>query len=135
MKPSLPTLAGVMTAALIAAAPALADPPPWAPAHGHRAKQAARQYQYVYYPAQQVYYAPATQSWFWLNGGNWQVGVSLPTQLQPYVQAGVPITLDTPRPYVRHVHVEQQYGRPWREKHGHGKRGKHEKHGRYKHDD
>ena len=128
------TLASTMAAALLGAAPALADPPPWAPAHGHRAKQAARQYQYVYYPAQQVYYAPASQSWFWLHGGNWQVGVSLPAQFQPYVQAGVPVTLHSPRPYVEHRYVEQHYGRPWREKHGHG-HGKHGKHGKHKHDD
>lgn len=36
-------LAAALTVALAApAAPALADPPPWAPAHGKRAKDAAR---------------------------------------------------------------------------------------------
>ena len=48
--------------------PALADPPPWAPAHGRRAKE-VHEYRYVYYPAQQVYYAPEQQLWFWMGGG------------------------------------------------------------------
>ncbi len=47
---------------------AQADPPPWAPAHGYRAKE----YRYVYYPHHEVYYAPATQHWFWLDGGRWR---------------------------------------------------------------
>lgn len=33
-------LAAALVAMSISASPALADPPPWAPAHGHRAKQA-----------------------------------------------------------------------------------------------
>jgi len=33
-------LAAILAAIAIPAAPALADPPPWAPAHGHRAKEA-----------------------------------------------------------------------------------------------
>lgn len=35
-------------AALVAPAPVLADPPPWAPAHGKRAKQAAKTSQGIY---------------------------------------------------------------------------------------
>lgn len=116
------------------ALPAQADPPPWAPAHGYRAKQ-AREYRYVYYPAQQVYYAPETSTWFWLNGGNWQFGVNLPAQYQGYGSAGVPVVLHSNRPYVEHVYVEEQYGRPWREKHRKHKhkdkhKDKHDKHGR-----
>lgn len=107
--------------------PAQADPPPWAPAHGHRAKQ-QREYQYVYYPAQQVYYAPETRMWFWLTGGNWQVGVNLPQQYRAYAYSGVPVVLHSPRPYVEHVYVEEHYGRPWREKHKHKKKHKHHKH-------
>lgn len=110
-------------AVFVTGTPAQADPPPWAPAHGYRAKQAeVREYKYVYYPAQQVYYAPATRSWFWLNGGNWQVGVNLPTQFQVAVGSGsVPVVLHSDRPYVEHVYVEEHYGRPWREKHRHRK--------------
>ncbi|SNT16355.1 hypothetical protein SAMN06265795_115128 [Noviherbaspirillum humi] len=134
-------LPAVLVLGLGAGNPAQADPPPWAPAHGHRAKEAARrQYNYVYYPAQQVYYAPDTRSWFWLNGGSWQVGVNLPVQFQGYVTSGVPVVLQTERPYTQHVYVEQNYGRPWREQHGHGNGHGHghghdkEKH-KHKHDD
>lgn len=114
-------------------APAFADPPPWAPAHGHRAKQ-QREYQYVYYPARQVYYAPATQTWFWLSGGNWQVGVNLPQQYRAYTTDGVQVVLQSGRPYVEHVYVEEHYGRPWREKHKHKHKEKHKPH-KHKHDD
>lgn len=107
------------------ATPALADPPPWAPAHGHRAKQAA-EYRYVYYPAQQVYYAPQEQIWFWMNGGSWNFGVNLPAQFRISASSGVPVVLGTSKPYIEHGYVEEHYGRPWREKH---KKEKHHKHG------
>jgi hypothetical protein len=112
----------------IAAEPAFADPPPWAPAHGRRAKE-EREYRYVYYPAQQVYYAPAQQTWFWMNGGNWQFGLNLPNQFHVAANAGVPVMLQSPQPYVQHVYVEERYGRPWREKHNekHHHKEKHEK--------
>lgn len=105
--------------------PVLADPPPWAPAHGYRAKE-VREYRYVYYPVQQVYYAPQTQTWFWLNGGNWQVGVNLPGPLQINVgSGGIPVVLHSDRPYVEHVYVEERYGRPWREAHDERERHRH----------
>ncbi|MDI3259306.1 MAG: hypothetical protein QJR02_06385 [Sinobacteraceae bacterium] len=101
--------------ALFAAA-AWADPPPWAPAHGYRAKQ---EYRYVYYPQAQVYYAPDTHVWFWLNGGNWQFGASLPVIYQQYATGGVSITLDTDRPYTEHAYVVEHYGGPGHHGHRH----------------
>ncbi|HYD59958.1 MAG TPA: hypothetical protein VEC35_06370 [Noviherbaspirillum sp.] len=98
--------------------PALADPPPWAPAHGYRAKQ-ERAYRYVYYPAQQVYFSPEQNIWFWMSGGNWQFGVNLPAHYRVVSTSGVAVTLASERPYRQHMYVEEQYGRPWREKHGH----------------
>lgn len=93
----------------------LADPPPWAPAHGWRAK-----HQYVYYPNAEVYYAPASRMWFWLGGNGWQAGVSLPAALQGYVQVGgVNISLDVDQPYLRNDYVVRRYGghqhRWWRD--------------------
>lgn len=125
----------LLSAALgIGANPAQADPPPWAPAHGHRARE-ARAYPYVYYPAQQVYYSPQDQVWFWMNGGNWQVGVNLPARYEVRNSAGVSISLDSPRPYVQHVYVEEQYGQPWRKEHYKDKhKHKKEKHHKEKHD-
>lgn len=100
------TLAALIALGGAAAMPVLADPPPWAPAHGYRAKHA-----YVYYPRGEVYYAPDTRMWFWLSGSNWQAGVSLPSSLQAYVNVGgVNISLDTDRPYTEHATVVQQYG-------------------------
>jgi hypothetical protein len=110
--------------------PAQAAPPPWAPAHGYRAKQ-EREYRYVYYPAQQVYYAPEEHVWFWMNGGNWQFGVNLPTQYRIQSTSGVPVVLGSARPYVEHVYVEENYGRPWREKHEH-KKEKHKEKDKHK---
>lgn len=93
---------------MAAASVALADPPPWAPAHGYRAKH---QHRYVYYPNGEVYYAPERHLWFWLGGNGWQAGASLPLGLRSYVRVGgVTIELDATRPYVRHDYVERRYG-------------------------
>lgn len=87
--------------------PAQADPPPWAPAHGYRAKQ----YTYVYYPVREIYYAPESRMWFWMSGNGWQFGASLPVEYRDYTQdGGVSVVLDTDRPYVRHEYVVQHYG-------------------------
>lgn len=113
-------------AGLLTTPPVLADPPPWAPAHGWRAK-----HQYVYYPSAEVYYAPDTRMWFWLGGDGWQAGISLPIALQGYVRAGgVNIALDVDRPYLRNDYVVRHYGghqHRWRggDDHGHGHRRDH----------
>ncbi len=83
-----------------------AEPPPWAPAHGYRAK-----HHYVYYPEREVYYAPDSGSWFWLDGGDWQVGVTLPVSLQPFVRVGVNLDLESDRPYYEHRQVVDYYGK------------------------
>jgi len=90
--------------------PAPADPPPWAPAHGYRAKQ----YSYVHYPSAEIYYAPESRMWFWLSGGNWRFGASLPVEYRPYATGGVSIVLETERPYVQHTYVVERYGKPQR---------------------
>lgn len=101
------------------ALPAHADPPSWAPAHGKRAKQEQhypeREYRYVYYPMQQVYYSPEQQLWYWMHGGAWQFGVALPAQYNIHASTGIAVTLDAARPYAMHAQVDEQYGRPWRE--------------------
>jgi len=92
---------------------AVADPPPWAPAHGYRAKQ----YRYVYYPRYQVYFAPETQLWFWLDGGGrWRVGASLPAGIVVGGVPGVSVILGTARPYEEHTYVVQRFGG---RRHGH----------------
>ena len=107
----------LMAAALGISAPALADPPSWAPAQGRRAKQ-DREYRHVYYPTQQVYFSPEKQVWFWMSGDTWQVGINLPGQFRVSIADGLQLSLGAERPYVQHAHVEQEYGKPWRERHG-----------------
>lgn len=121
-----------------AVAPAAwADPPSWAPAHGWRAK-----HHYTYYPRGEVYYAPATRTWFWLDGGNWRSGIRLPLDFQAYIHTGgISIELGSDRPYVEHSYVVEHYGgEPPREyrrrghedrgEGGHGNQGHgHDKHG------
>lgn len=78
-------------------------PPPWAPAHGRRAKHF-----YRYYPAHQVYYDPGRGVWFWLRGGNWAFGAALPAGIQvggSYVTLGMDVT----QPYQYHQDVMRYY--------------------------
>ena len=93
---------------------AYADPPPWAPAHGKRAKQ---QHPYTYYPEYGFYYAPETRMWFWLEGSDWRVGASLPLDYRPYASGGISIELGTERPYEEHSAVVEHYGKPKKLKH------------------
>ena len=52
-------------------------PPPWAPAHGRRAK-----YRYYYYPSHYVYYDTARGVYFYLAGDGWRVSAHLPSGVQ-----------------------------------------------------
>lgn len=79
-----------------------AKPPPWAPAHGYRAKQ-----RYYYYPASQVYYSPVQRGYFFLDAGTWRFGVSLPTGIT--LGRRVFVDLDGPQPYVYHPQVLTVY--------------------------
>lgn len=86
-----------------------ADPPPWAPAHGKRAKQ----HPYTYYPDSGIYYSPESRVWFWLEGSDWRVGASLPTDFRPYASGGsVSIELSSEKPFEQHDLVVKQYGKP-----------------------
>lgn len=111
-------LHGLVAVSLLAAwlalpSPVLADPPSWAPAYGHRAKL----HRYIYYPRHEVYYAPSSQLWFWLDGGNWRAGAGLPSRI---VVAGLPavsIVLGTERPYEMNRYVVERYGKRHRHRH------------------
>jgi hypothetical protein len=48
-------------------------PPPWAPAHGYRAKT-----RYVYFPDQNMYYDLNARNYIYLSGSRWQVRATLP---------------------------------------------------------
>jgi hypothetical protein len=48
-------------------------PPPWAPAHGYRAKT-----RHIYFPDHNVYFDLQKKVFIYINGSNWNVGTSLP---------------------------------------------------------
>jgi hypothetical protein len=79
-------------------------PPPWAPAHGHRAK-----HHYRYYPSAYVYFDTGRGLYFYYQGGSWQVSVSLPTSIHIAVGDYVALEMDTDRPYTYHSDVVQRY--------------------------
>ncbi len=87
---------------ILAASLTMADPPPWAPAHGWRAKHA-----YYYYPSQQVYFSPEQQRYFWLEGSAWRVGIQLPNWI--ILGPKVTVDLDTTKPYTQHSYIKGQY--------------------------
>ncbi|WP_428225102.1 hypothetical protein [Flavobacterium sp.] len=51
-------------------------PPPWAHAHGYRAKT-----RYVYFPDHNVYYDLQARNYIYLSGRNWEIRANLPTTL------------------------------------------------------
>ena len=72
-------------------------PPPWAPAHGARAKRA-----YYYYPGAGVYFDVTTRTYFYLNGGTWQTAVVLPPTIVISPAEVVSLHLDTDKPYLHY---------------------------------
>lgn len=84
--------------------PAQPGPPPWAPAHGRRAKHA-----YYYYPGCDVYYRPADRMWIFLDGGKWSVGASLPGTVRLDLSSSISLEMDTDRPYIHHEKVRSFY--------------------------
>jgi len=49
------------------------DPPPWAPAHGYRAKRG-----FEYFPDPNIYYDYHRGGYFYMEGDNWRFGIELP---------------------------------------------------------
>ncbi len=79
-------------------------PPPWAPAHGYRAK-----YRYRYYPDSQVYYNENQGSYIYYNNGNWEISVSLPDRIKINIRDYVTVEMDTDQPYKYHTEVVKKY--------------------------
>ena len=79
-------------------------PPPHAPAHGYRAK-----HQYRYYPNCNVYQEPSRGVYFYMKGDCWEVGASLPTNLQSSLGASVNLDMDTDKPYEQNAEHLKEY--------------------------
>lgn len=81
-----------------------AGPPPHAKAHGYRAKHT-----YRYYPSANAYYDVERKSYFYLEGNNWRVGVSLPDNLNVRLGNYVTIGMDSDKPYSSFEVHKRQY--------------------------
>jgi hypothetical protein len=65
-------------------------PPPWAPAHGYRAKT-----RYTYFSQQNFYYDNQRGVYIYLSGKNWQVSANIPDAFKGVnLTAAVKVDLD-----------------------------------------
>ncbi len=80
-------------------------PPPWAPAHGYRAK-----HMYYYYPEQAVYYDTGRKVYFYsAGGGRWVSTPILPSTVRIDVRSYQVLEMDTDAPYSFHNDVVRRY--------------------------
>ena len=79
-------------------------PPPHAKAHGYRAKRV-----YRYYPFLGVYFDTHRKAYFYLEGGNWRVSLSLPRDIRVRLGDYVTIEMDTDKPYTRYEEHRRKY--------------------------
>jgi hypothetical protein len=93
-------------------------PPPWAPAHGYRAKHL-----YYYYPVSGVYFDLERRLYFHLDVGRWRVSASLPRGIHIDLNHYVSLEMDTDKPYVFHSEVIKWYP-PGKLKKSHESKGK-----------
>jgi hypothetical protein len=71
---------------------------------------ATGKHHYVYFGDHDIYYAPESKTYFWLENGRWRSGYALPEDRQAFVKIrGVDIDLDTDRPYERNDYVIEHY--------------------------
>jgi len=79
-------------------------PPPWAPAHGYRAK-----HKYHYYPSSRVYHEKERGTYFYYKDGEWRVSVSLPSYIRLDVHDYVTLEMDSDKPYEHDHEVVKRY--------------------------
>jgi len=79
-------------------------PPPWAPAHGRRAK-----YRYHYYPESYVYFDIERRIYFYFYGDKWLASVSLPSGIYIDVNSYIVLEMDVAEPYHFHTEVVKRY--------------------------
>ena len=81
-----------------------AGPPPWAPAHGYRAKHS-----YHYYPSSNVYHERDQRVWFYYRDGGWRMSASLPSEIRIEMNDYVVLDMDDDRPYHYDHEVIKRY--------------------------
>ncbi|HDR15716.1 MAG TPA: hypothetical protein ENN79_09605 [Desulfobacteraceae bacterium] len=79
-------------------------PPPWAPAHGYRAKN-----KYLYYPSAEVYFDTGRSLYFYYRSGQWEISANLPAAMHIQLGDNVTLEMDTDRPYRYHPEVVRRY--------------------------
>jgi hypothetical protein len=82
-------------------------PPPWAPAHGYRAKT-----RYVYFKDYPVYYDNDRGVYISLSGGNWSVSAKLPSILSGVDLVGaakIDLDFSGDSPQAQHDSHKQKY--------------------------
>ncbi len=75
---------------------AFGQPPPWAPAHGYRAKV-----RYIYFPDYNFYFDLQRGVYIYMSGDIWQIGIALPvmyTRIDLGGAAKVQLELNTDSP-------------------------------------
>ncbi len=89
-------------------------PPPWAPAHGYRAKT-----KHIYFPEQNFYYDIEAHNYIYLNRGRWSISATIPRPFININLGGVPqvqLEFIGHNPYRdNHVHVVK-YKKPKKHK-------------------
>ncbi len=78
-------------------------PPPWAPAHGYRAKK------YRYFPSAQIYFDLQRDVYFYYSNGEWQVSASLPGRIRAQLGEHITLEMGTDEPYRYHSEVVKKY--------------------------
>ncbi len=84
--------------------PPKGGPPPWAPAHGYRAK-----HRYRYYPSFYVYFDLGRRVYFYLEGNTWRVSARLPSTIRIESANYVTIELETDKPYKYFTEHKKKY--------------------------
>jgi outer membrane lipoprotein SlyB len=79
-------------------------PPPWAPAHGYRAK-----HRYRYYPSSYIYFDVDRGIYFYRSGGEWVSSAWLPRDVYLDREDYVTLEMDDDNPYRYHRDVVERY--------------------------
>lgn len=109
-------------------------PPPWAPAHGYRAKT-----RHIYFPDQNMYYDIQKGVYIYFNNGKWAVSVKVPSlfigiNLGRSTQIELDFYGDSPQRY-NYSHKTKYKAKKVKSKYyhksnGHGNNGKAKGHGK-----